>query len=259
LEARSQFYDQVWDQYEALDRASPAAFHRRRLVRRLLTRYSAGARSLLDAGCGPGQLLAELSLHFPHARLVGGDVSARSLESARQRCPEAELFALDLGSQAFDREHAARFGRYDAIVCSEVLEHLSDDALALVRLRELLEPGGHLVLTVPGGSMSRFDVAIGHLRHYRLELLESRVRAAELELVEAFAWGFPFQNLYRTAVRIASRAAIPETASVAGDSGRLARALRGGYALFGRAMLPLFFFNLPWFGEQLVAVARRKA
>jgi hypothetical protein len=70
--------------------------------------------------------------------------------------------------------------------------------------------------------------------------------------------GFPFQNLYRTAVRIASRAALPETEAPAGP-GMVTRALQGGYTLFSRAMLPLFFFNLPWLGEQLVAVARRRA
>jgi SAM-dependent methyltransferase len=258
LEAGSQFYDQVWDQYEALDRASPAAFHRRRLVRRLLSRHAAGARSLLDAGCGPGQLLAELSLHFPHARLTGGDVSTRSLESARKRCPDAELFALDLGAGDFESAHAARLGGFDAIVCSEVLEHLTDDTLALRRLHALLEPGGHLIVTVPGGSMSRFDVAIGHLRHYRLQLLRDRLQAAGLEPIESFAWGFPFQNLYRTAVRIASRAAIPENQS-ATRPGMVTRVLQGGYTLFGHSMLPLFFFNLPWLGEQLVAVARRRA
>lgn len=262
MEAGSEFYDEVWDQYEALDRASPAAFHRRRLIRRLLARHAPSARSLLDAGCGPGQLLADLSLHFPHARAAGGDVSARSLAAARTRCPDAELFSLDLGAVDFDREHAARFGRFDAIVCSEVLEHLPDDALALARLRSLLEPGGHLLVTVPGGSMSRFDVSIGHLRHYRLELLRRRLAEAEFEVIEAIAWGFPFQNVYRTAVRIASRAALPEdrTASAPGPSanGLVTRALHAGYTAFGRAMLPLFFFNLPWLGEQLVAVARRR-
>jgi SAM-dependent methyltransferase len=258
LEAGSQFYDQVWDQYETLDRASPAAFHRRRLVRRLLTRHAAGARSLLDAGCGPGQLLAELSLHFPHAKVAGGDVSARSLERARKRCPDAELFPLDLGASDFEREHGGRLGRFDAIVCSEVLEHLSDDGLALARLRSLLEPGGHLVVTVPGGSMSRFDVAIGHLRHYRLEHLRKLLRGADLDLVASFAWGFPFQNLYRTAVRIASRAALPETEPSA-EPGMVTRALQSSYTLFGHVMRPLFFFNLPWLGEQLVAVARRRA
>ena len=258
MEPGSEFYDQVWDQYAALDSASPAAFHRRRLVRRLLDERAGGARSLLDAGCGPGQLLAELALHFPQARLAGGDVSARSLALARTRCPDAELFALDLGADDFETAHAARLQRFDAIVCSEVLEHLPDDALALARLRRLLERNGHLIVTVPGGSMSRFDVAIGHLRHYRLGLLRSRLEAAGFEVEELFAWGFPFQNLYRTAVRLASRAALPDQQAVA-RPGPVARVLRSGYTAFGHVMLPLFFFNLPWFGEQLVAVARRRS
>jgi hypothetical protein len=88
--------------------------------------------------------------------------------------------------------------------------------------------------------------------------LRDRLQAAGLEPMESFAWGFPFQNLYRTAVRIASRAAIPDSPRPA-EPGRVTRVLSGGYTLFGNVMLPLFFLNLPWLGEQIVAVARRRA
>jgi SAM-dependent methyltransferase len=236
---------------------SPASFHRRRLIRRLIAKHAPLAHRVLDAGAGPGQLVAELSLHFPGARVAAADVSPRSLELTRARCPNAETFLLDLASSGFLVEQAGRLGSFDLVVCSEVLEHLADDALGLQRLRELLEPGGYLVVTVPGGKMSRFDVAIGHQRHYGLRELERRLEQNGFSVVTAMAWGFPFQNLYRSAVRVASRAALP-----GGSPGRSAtpnRALEAGYAAFGKLLLPLFFFNLPWLGEQLVAVARKRS
>jgi hypothetical protein len=78
-----------------------------------------------------------------------------------------------------------------------------------------------------------------------------------LEVLELWAWGFPFQNLYRSAVRVASRF------SMGGDAprsdGALSRVLGHGYALFGRALKPLFYLNRTYWGEQLLLVARRRA
>ncbi|HEY3500475.1 MAG TPA: class I SAM-dependent methyltransferase [Polyangiaceae bacterium] len=261
LEPDGAFYDRVWSELEHLDRVSPAAFHRRRLIRRLIAEHAADARSILDAGSGPGQLVEELSLHFPAATLSAADVSPHSLEQVRARCPASDAFLLDLTAGDFEREHAERFGRFDLVVCSEVIEHVADDALALRRLERFLAPGGCLIVTVPGGKMSRFDVAIGHRRHYRKDELEARLVSGGLEPVRVMAWGFPFQNFYRSAVRVASRAAIPGHAprEGSGKSGGLSRILGAGYAAFGALMLPLFFLNLPWLGEQLVAVARKSA
>lgn len=255
LEPDGAFYDRVWSELGHLDRVSPAAFHRRRLIRRLIVEHAADARSILDAGSGPGQLVEDLSLHFRSASLSAADVSAHSLELTQARCPSADTFLLDLTAADFEREHAGRFGRFDLVVCSEVLEHLADDALALERLERLLAPGGCLIVTVPGGKMSHFDVAIGHRRHYRKDALEALVRRGGFEVLRVMAWGFPFQNVYRSAVRIASRAAIPGRG--AERRGAASRVLGGGYAAFGALMLPLFFLNLPWLGEQLVAVARK--
>jgi hypothetical protein len=39
----------------------------------------------------------------------------------------------------------------------------------------------------------------------------------------------------------------------------LSRALGRGYALFGRALKPLFYLNRNYWGEQLLLVARRRA
>jgi 2-polyprenyl-3-methyl-5-hydroxy-6-metoxy-1,4-benzoquinol methylase len=257
LESDGAFYDRVWDELGHFDRVSPASFHRRRLIRRLVARHAPDARSVLDAGAGPGQLVAELSLHLPAAKVSAGDVSARSLELTLARCPNATAFLLDLLAPGFETDHAARLGSFDLIVCSEVLEHLADDTLALRRLEALLAPGGCLIVTVPGGKMSHFDIAIGHQRHYRLAELERALAGAGFAITSAMAWGFPFQNLYRSAVRLASRAALPgETQR---KTSALKRGLGAGYAAFSGVMLPLFFLNLPWLGEQLVAVARKRS
>jgi SAM-dependent methyltransferase len=45
---------------------------------------------------------------------------------------------------------------FDAILCSEVLEHIPDPTLALDEFRRLLKPGGTLILTAPFASLVHF-------------------------------------------------------------------------------------------------------
>lgn len=252
------FYDDMWRKYAHLDEVSPAAFHRRRVLGELAQRYVPRARAILDVGCGQGELLRELSRRFPGASVAGADLSEQGLADSRRRNPSFELFRLDLENPQLETRHAARLGKYDLVVCSEVLEHIADDAAAARRLATLLSPEGRLLITVPGGKMSRYDRVIGHHRHYRPDDLEGLVRRAGLEPEAMLAWGFPFHNLYRSAVRLASRFAISgDGAERSGGGGVVSGALGHAYTLFGKSMKPLYYLNLPRWGEQMVAVARR--
>jgi SAM-dependent methyltransferase len=247
------FYDSVWRTWGHLDAASPAAFHRRRLVVGRAMRGRTSPERILDVGCGRGELLSELGHAFPSARLAGADVSMESLEQTRQVVGGAELFELDLGDPQALTAHPDQLGRYDLVVCSEVLEHLVDDALAARHLRALLGPGGHLVATVPGGKLSRFDEVIGHQRHYRPRELGSLFERAGLTVETVIAWGFPFHTFYRSLVRVASRWSLGPQG---GAPGRAGRGLGVLYAWSGALLRPLFYANLSRWGEQLVAVAR---
>jgi SAM-dependent methyltransferase len=250
------FYDAVWAEFGHLDRESPASFHRRRITRRLALTHASSARRVLDAGAGQGLLVRELSLHMPAAVVAGADVSTRSRAETARVNPDAPVYELDLQAPDFEAQ-ARALGRFDLVVCSEVLEHLPNDAEAVRRLGDLLEDGGRLIVTVPGGRMSRFDEAIGHLRHYDEDTLASVLRGAGLEIVECFAWGFPFQNLYRSAVRIASRVAFRRGSTRTPRRSLLSDTMQAGYEMLGRVLVPLFYLNRPYCGEQLFAVAVR--
>lgn len=249
----------MWRSYAHLDAVSPAAYHRRRLVGQLAARIARGAQTALDVGCGQGELLDELAARLPTARVSGADVSEQSIADSRRRNPRADLFLLDLTAPDFENAQSGRLASFELVVCSEVLEHISDHAVATRHLAQLLAPGGHLIVTVPGGKMSRFDRVIGHHRHYRSSDLGRLLSGAGLEVERVIAWGFPFHTLYRSAVRVASRAAIPEDGAPrqGSKSGVVSGVLGQGYALFGRTLKPLFYLNLNRWGEQMLAVARR--
>jgi SAM-dependent methyltransferase len=73
---------------------------------------------------------------------------------------------------------------YSSVVAYNVLEHIEDDRGALVAFRDLVQPGGRVVVLVPAfpSAMSAFDRAIGHHRRYRKTSLRSVAESAGLEV-----------------------------------------------------------------------------
>ncbi|HET9929245.1 MAG TPA: class I SAM-dependent methyltransferase [Polyangiaceae bacterium] len=252
------FYDRVWTDWGHLDERSPAALHRRRALLRLVREHCRSSRRMLEVGCGQGALLRDLAREFPASHVHGADVSAESLARARERCPQSTLFELDLDSPYFDEQASSRSGQFDLVVCSEVLEHLRNDRLALERLGTLLAPGGRLILSVPAGERTRFDRAIGHLRHYTEGQMAERLQDAGFEAERVFSWGFPFHSFYRWVVKWAARATLqasgaPRNSNRGGPNALLSAA----YSAFALGLRPLYLLNSARCGPQLFAVARK--
>jgi len=99
------------------------------------------ARRVLDVGCAAGMLGQELKRR-QRCEVVGIEVDAVAAAEAYRRLDElieGDVEMLDLGS----------LGRFDAVVCADVLEHLRDPGTALRKLRDLLAPGGALIASIP--------------------------------------------------------------------------------------------------------------
>ncbi len=98
--------------------------------------------SVLDAGCGEGYATDFMARRLPRAAFTGVDVNPDALAFARAhfggaaRYCEGSLYALPFEQDAFD-----------AVVCSEVLEHLDAPARALAELARVARH--HVLLTVP--------------------------------------------------------------------------------------------------------------
>jgi ubiquinone/menaquinone biosynthesis C-methylase UbiE len=61
---------------------------------------SAAPRVILDFGCGIGNSVPHFAEAFPAARLISADVSARSLDIARSRFPEATGAWIEIGARS---------------------------------------------------------------------------------------------------------------------------------------------------------------
>ncbi|MBV8530004.1 MAG: class I SAM-dependent methyltransferase [Candidatus Eremiobacteraeota bacterium] len=108
-------------------------------------------RSILVAGCGTMQA-ARYAVRWPRARVVGIDVSAKSIEFERKLKRNRALDNLEL--QRLSLESAPELGQtFDHVVCTGVLHHLTDPGAGLRALRDVLAPGGamHLMVYAPYG------------------------------------------------------------------------------------------------------------
>ena len=162
----------------------------------VLAHIPTGARNLLDIGCGSGALGAAAKRRG-ELHVTGVTHSAVEANMARQHIDavvQADLNAFD----------PLPLGCFDCIVCSHVLEHLGDPGEALRRLRELLLPGGVLVVALPNVlfwkqrlqfARGRFRYADGglmdrtHVRFFDWETAAELIEQAGFVIVERVADG----------------------------------------------------------------------
>ena len=97
---------------------------------------------LLDVGCGPATITADLAERVAPGRVVGLDAASGALEAARATLAERDLPAGveltdgDVMSLPFDD------GTFDVAHAHQVLQHLSDPVGALAEMRRVTRPGG---------------------------------------------------------------------------------------------------------------------
>ena len=97
---------------------------------------------LLDVGCGPATITADLAERVAPGRVVGLDAASGALEAARATLAERDLPARveltdgDVMSLPFDD------GTFDVAHAHQVLQHLSDPVGALTEMRRVTRPGG---------------------------------------------------------------------------------------------------------------------
>ena len=241
-----------WRDYTAAAEHNPAQRYRRQVACKLLRRFgcSRGAK-ILDIGSGQGDLAVDLHCSFPESKIAGLELSATGVEVSSRKIPTAQFVQRDLlqPSDPGPLRHWAQFA-----VCSEVLEHLDDPGLLLANASEYLAPGCALVVTVPGGPKSEFDLYIGHRQHFTPASLRSLLESQGFTVELSTTAGFPFFNLYRLIVIMRGKRLITDVDSKAeGWRATLARMVMDLFR-------PLFALNLTGtrFGWQTVAVARWK-
>ncbi len=116
----------------------------------LLPHLTSGAR-LLDVGCGPGTITADLAGRV--ARVTALEVTADALDLARAEIARRELTNVDF---AVGDVHALDYpdDSFDVVHAHQVLQHVGDPVGALREMRRVTRPGG--IVAVRDGDYAAF-------------------------------------------------------------------------------------------------------
>jgi glycosyltransferase involved in cell wall biosynthesis/phospholipid N-methyltransferase len=145
-----------------------------------------GAR-VLEIGAGIGNLTTEL---LPRDFYLASDINPHYIAYLRNQALGKPYLQVD----RIGLEEAACFdawqGRFDTVVCLNVLEHVRDPLAALRNMRSALAPGGRLVLYVPQGPWlySSLDEVLEHRCRYTRDALAAELAATgfTVELMRPF-------------------------------------------------------------------------
>ncbi|RJR25263.1 class I SAM-dependent methyltransferase [Candidatus Microgenomates bacterium] len=172
----------------------------------------------LDIGCGCGALSFYLgSIGFD---VTGIDISKKAVDICEQNKKMFELHGcLKFFKLNFPQENIK--GRYDLIICSEVLEHIEDQKKAIRYIKNKLNKNGIVIFSLPSiksplhrlGLSSKHDINVGHLRRYSMDSIYNLINFSGLrtiELIETegilknflFIIGFPLNKIL---IRLSNR------------------------------------------------------
>lgn len=184
------FYDEFVD-YELGYLRHPNRRHRRvrEHLRPLLERNPEAA---LDVGCGIGLISAWLARRVP--RVVGIDVSPRSIEVCRQVHPNGEFHVCNLP------EDALPDGPFDLVTFIDVLEHLPLDQVRLVfeRVQGVIAETAVIAVNLPSRLFAQKDDIERQIIDEAVPVNEIVVAAAAIgmEPLTISRYGVGFENQY---------------------------------------------------------------
>ncbi len=186
-------YDQWWDDFISTNIDDPGTEYRKNLMMGLVKKFKPD--SVLDAGCGTAIFLSEIKKTYK-GKLAGCDVSKKVIERNKNLFPEVEFFTINLNKKNDPKE------RYDMVLCSEVVEHLSDWEEAVATLAKMTKKKGHLLITTQSGKRYNHHLELGHLQHFTVQMLAREMEKHGVKLVEGYNCGWPFMDLKNVLVNM---------------------------------------------------------
>ncbi len=157
-------YDRLWVQRLSL---GPS----RRQVLTRIEQAAPGARRFLDLGCGIGQLAHEIVERRAAAEVLGVDPSEAMIARANSEYAHPRIRYLTGGIEVVPTGQL-----FDLITSTHSFPYLADGATAMARIRDLLVPGGR-VLIVQANTETLWDGLV--LRFVALTTTAANYRSAK--------------------------------------------------------------------------------
>jgi SAM-dependent methyltransferase len=123
---------------------------------------------ILVVGCGTGELATLLASHNHH--VVGIDPNKRYITKARQLAKRDHLQNCTFIQSSIEKFSSS--SRFDVVIATDVLEHITDDQKAIIKMSQLCRK--QLLITVPAlfWLFGYHDLSLGHFRRYSKNILQ---------------------------------------------------------------------------------------
>ena len=124
---------------------------------------------VLEVGSGISPMITRGS------RVVYTDLSLTAIQDLRGADGKGWYVVADCTHMPFKRN------TFSHTICSEVLEHIEDDTLAICEMSRVLKPSGQMVVTFPHGKLyfAVDDRLVNHYRRYDLAEIKKKLNACE--------------------------------------------------------------------------------
>lgn len=96
---------------------------------------------ILDVGCGPGTITADLATYVPQGKVTALDYESKIVEQARQLAQERGLRNMEFTQGDIHKLQFAD-GTFDVVFAHQVLQHVGDPITALREMMRVTKPGG---------------------------------------------------------------------------------------------------------------------
>lgn len=141
---------------------------------------------ILDAGCGPG--IYSFTLLKKGFQVYSIDINKDKLDFLRKNSTKLNISEGDLTNLKFNDNF------FDYILCSDVIEHIKKDDIAVEELSRVLKPGGTLILTIPAYSKKNIKdyKRFGHERiGYKIKDIQKFAQNNDLSIIKIEKYSGP--------------------------------------------------------------------
>lgn len=191
--SRTRKFDEIWNilsRTEEPDHKKEWLLTNMRLYEKTLEHLKDGM-NILEIGCGKGYGTFFLAKNLPGSEVVGLDINKEGIEFGRRTWNSKNLNfdVIDILYSEDIEKIKRRYDNFNAVICFEVLEHISPDKTAdfFSNIRPLLVEGGMLFLSTPNKRVYDIDTYTeDHINERNYEELTSLFEKIDFKITATF-------------------------------------------------------------------------
>ena len=151
--------------FDLTEKSSEKSFwvrSRNRLFKSIVSKliYKDRKTKILEIGCGNGGFIKNI-VENDNIIITGSEIYVKGLRYAQKLVPNVNFIQFDVSQGIIDE-------RFHIILAFDVLEHIENDLAALNNIKNMLEIGGKIIISVPQHMFlwSSLDQIVKHKRRY---------------------------------------------------------------------------------------------